>query len=157
MVSDITYIRTDEGWLYAAAVLDLYGQKVIGLSMGGRMTKELVLKALDEAYMRSGRPKGALIHSDRGSQYCSHESRSQRLEIRDAGTAPVPSERTIHLVSLLVVRWLHHLSKAGWSFSNMATMLQLNLFTYRALRAWLDEPYETPLIVPEAEQLKFSL
>jgi putative transposase len=73
MVSDITYIRTDEGWLYAAAVLDLYGQKVIGLSMGERMTKELVLKALDEAYMRSGRPKGALIHSDRGSQYCSHE------------------------------------------------------------------------------------
>ena len=79
MVSDITYIRTDEGWLYAAAVLDLYGQKVIGLSMGERMTKELVLKALDEAYMRSGRPKGALIHSDRGSQYCSHEYR-KRIE-----------------------------------------------------------------------------
>ena len=61
------------------------------------------------------------------------------------------------LVSLLVIKWLHHLSKAGWSFSNMATMLRLNLFTYRALRAWLDEPYETPPIVPEAEQLKFSL
>jgi putative transposase len=73
MVSDITYIRTDEGWLYAAAVIDLYGQKVIGLSMGERMTKELVLKALDEVYMRSRGPKGALIHSDRGSQYCSHE------------------------------------------------------------------------------------
>ncbi|NCB26947.1 MAG: hypothetical protein EOM62_16025, partial [Bacteroidia bacterium] len=61
------------------------------------------------------------------------------------------------LVSLLVIKWLHHLSKAGWSFSNMATMLRLNLFTYRVLRAWLDEPYETPSIVPEAEQLKFSL
>lgn len=61
------------------------------------------------------------------------------------------------LVSLLVIKWLHHLSKAGWSFPNMATMLRLNLFTYRALRAWLDEPYETPPIVPEAEQLKFSL
>ncbi|HPK07037.1 MAG TPA: IS4 family transposase [Aminivibrio sp.] len=61
------------------------------------------------------------------------------------------------LISLLVIKWLHHLSKAGWSFSNMATMLRLNLFTYRALRAWLDEPYETPPIVPEAEQLKFSL
>jgi len=61
------------------------------------------------------------------------------------------------LVSLLVIKWLHHLSKAGWSFSNMATMLRLNLFTYRALRAWLDELYETPPIVPEAEQLKFSL
>ena len=61
------------------------------------------------------------------------------------------------LISLLVIKWLHHLSKAGWSFSNMATMLRLNLFTYRALRAWLDEPYETPPIVPGAEQLKFSL
>jgi len=61
------------------------------------------------------------------------------------------------LISLLVIKWLHHLSKAGWSFSNMATMLRLNLFTYRVLRAWLDEPYETPSIVPEAEQLKFSL
>ena len=61
------------------------------------------------------------------------------------------------LVSLLVIKWLHHQSKAGWSFSNMATMLWLNIFTYRALRAWLDEPYETPPIVPEAEQLKFSL
>lgn len=61
------------------------------------------------------------------------------------------------LISLLVIKWLHHQSKAGWSFSNMATMLRLNLFTYRALRAWLDEPYETPPIVPEAEQLKFSL
>ena len=61
------------------------------------------------------------------------------------------------LISLLVIKWLHHQSKAGWSFSNMATMLRLNLFTYRALRAWLDEPYETPPIVPEVEQLKFSL
>jgi hypothetical protein len=50
------------------------------------------------------------------------------------------------LISLLVIKWLHHLSKAGWSFSNMATMLRLNLFTYRVLRAWLDEPYETPPI-----------
>ncbi len=61
------------------------------------------------------------------------------------------------LISLLVIKWLYHLSKAGWSFSNMATMLRLNLFTYRALRAWLDEPYETPPIVPETEQLKFRL
>jgi len=61
------------------------------------------------------------------------------------------------LISLLVIKWLHHLSKAGWSFSNMATMLRLNLFTYRALRAWLDEPYETPPIVPDTGQLSLRL
>lgn len=71
MVSDITYLWTDEGWLYIAGVMDLYGQKIVGLSMGERMTKALVITALKNAYKRSGRPRGGLIHSDRGSQYCS--------------------------------------------------------------------------------------
>ena len=43
MVSDITYIPTDEGWLYLAGVMDLCGDKIVGISMGGRMTKELVM------------------------------------------------------------------------------------------------------------------
>jgi len=51
----------------------LCGQKLVGLSMGERMTKELVINALDSAYKRVGRPHGVLIHSDRGSQYCSHD------------------------------------------------------------------------------------
>ena len=61
------------------------------------------------------------------------------------------------LVSMLVLKWLHHLSRAPWSFSNMATMLRLNLFTYRDLRAWLDEPYETPPVVPRPEQLNLNM
>ena len=73
MVSDITCLWTDEGWLYIAGVLDLYGHKVVGLSMGERMTKELAISALKEAYHRSERPRGTLIHSDRGSQYCSND------------------------------------------------------------------------------------
>lgn len=73
MVSDITYVWTEEGWLYVAGILDLCGQKVVGLSMGERMTKELVINALESAYKRSGQPCGVLIHSDRGSQYCSNE------------------------------------------------------------------------------------
>lgn len=68
MVSDITYIWTDEGWLYVAGIMDLCGQKIVGLSMDSRMTKELVIKALKIAYLRSGKPKGCIIHSDRGSQ-----------------------------------------------------------------------------------------
>lgn len=73
MVSDITYLWTDEGWLYIAGVMDLCGQKIVGLSMSDRMTKELVIKALNSAYLRGGRPSGVLLHSDRGSQYCSHK------------------------------------------------------------------------------------
>lgn len=73
MVSDITYLWTEEGWLYIAGILDLYGQKVVGLSMGERMTKELVINALKSAYGRAGRPSGVIIHSDRGSQYCSND------------------------------------------------------------------------------------
>jgi IS4 transposase len=61
------------------------------------------------------------------------------------------------LVALLVIKWLHYLSKAGWSFSNMAVMLRLNLFTYRDLRGWLDEPYAKPPLIPEPQQLKLTL
>ncbi|KPU46217.1 integrase core domain protein [Oxobacter pfennigii] len=73
MVSDITYLWTDEGWLYVAAIMDLCGQKIIGLSMNERMTKDLVINALNDAYQRAGKPKGAILHSDRGSQYCSND------------------------------------------------------------------------------------
>jgi len=73
MVSDITYLWTDEGWLYIAGIMDLCGQKIVGLSMNERMTKELVINALNDAYNRSGKPKGTIMHSDRGSQYCSND------------------------------------------------------------------------------------
>jgi putative transposase len=72
-VSDITYIATDEGWLYLAGILDLCGREVAGWAMGERMTKSLVTDCLKQARMRRGNPKGVLIHSDRGSQYCSKE------------------------------------------------------------------------------------
>ena len=61
------------------------------------------------------------------------------------------------LVSMPVIKWLHHLSQAPWPFSNMATMLRLNLFTYRDLRAWLDELYETPPVIPRPEQLDLNM
>ena len=70
-VSDITYIATDEGWLYLAVVLDLYSRLVVGWSMAERMTTELVSDALTMALWRRKMPKGVIVHSDRGSQYCS--------------------------------------------------------------------------------------
>lgn len=73
MVSDITYIPTDEGWLYLAGVMDLCGDKIVGISMDGRMTKELVISALKDAISHTKTTAGCILHSDRGSQYCSQE------------------------------------------------------------------------------------
>lgn len=71
LVSDITYIWTDEGWLYLAVVMDLYSRKVIGWALSERMTSQLVIDALMMAIWRRKMPPGAIVHSDRGSQYCS--------------------------------------------------------------------------------------
>jgi transposase InsO family protein len=70
-VGDITYLWTQEGWLYLAVVIDLYSRKVVGWSMGSRMKAQLVCDALTMAiWLR--RPKaGLVVHSDRGSQYAS--------------------------------------------------------------------------------------
>jgi putative transposase len=70
-VSDITYVETDEGWLYVAAVEDLYSRKVVGWSLGDRMTRELVESALRMAIGRRLPCGELLLHSDRGSQYAS--------------------------------------------------------------------------------------
>ena len=70
-VSDLTYVWTDEGWLYLAVIMDLYSRAIIGWSMGKRMTQQLMCDALTMALFRRGFPKGVIIHSDRGSQYCS--------------------------------------------------------------------------------------
>src|SRR5258707_5432618 len=61
------------------------------------------------------------------------------------------------LVAILLLQSLHHLSKAKWSLSNLASMLRLNLFTYRDLTAWLDHPFGTPPTFPESQQLTFAL
>ncbi|OJY96063.1 MAG: transposase [Lysobacterales bacterium 69-70] len=74
-VGDITYIGTDEGWLYLAVVLDLFSRKVVGWSMSDRMTATLVCDALKMALFRRKRPRGVIMHTDRGSQYCSREHR----------------------------------------------------------------------------------
>jgi transposase InsO family protein len=70
---DISYVWTEEGWLYLATVIDLYSRKVIGWSLQSTLTKQLVCDALMMALWRRGFPRGVLFHSDRGSQYCSHD------------------------------------------------------------------------------------
>lgn len=73
--TDITYIPTDEGWLYLAGVKDFGSKEIVGWAMGDRMTKELVRAALAKALAFRTPLPGCIHHSDRGSQYCSHEYR----------------------------------------------------------------------------------
>jgi putative transposase len=74
-VGDITYIWTQEGWLYLAIVIDLYSRKVVGWSMGSRMKAQLVCDALTIAIWQRRPKAGLVVHSDRGSQYASREYR----------------------------------------------------------------------------------
>ena len=72
-IADFTYIWTAEGWLYVAAVVDLFSRRVVGWSMKAEMTAQLVTDALIMAIWRRGKPDSLLHHSDQGSQYTSEQ------------------------------------------------------------------------------------
>ena len=75
-VSDITYVPTNEGWLYLAGHKDLCTSEIVGYAMGERLTKNLISQSLLQAVTIKRPEKGLLHHSDRGSQYCSYEYRN---------------------------------------------------------------------------------
>jgi transposase InsO family protein len=72
-VTDITYIWTSEGWVYLASVMDLFSRKIVGWSLADHMKKELAIQALNMAIIQRQPGKELIHHSDRGSQYCSHD------------------------------------------------------------------------------------
>ena len=80
--SDITYIATDEGWLYLAAVIDLFSRQVVGWSLRADMTRDIVIDALRMAWFKRHPAKqaGLIFHSDRGSQYASKDFRDVLTE-----------------------------------------------------------------------------
>ena len=78
--SDITYLWTEEGWLYLAIVLDLFNREVVGWSIKPRMTAAIVMDALTMAWFRRKPAPGVLHHSDRGSQYASHAFQDKLAE-----------------------------------------------------------------------------
>ena len=102
----------------------------------------------------------AAIYKDRWEIELFFKALKQTLKVK---TFVGASENALHiqiwtaLIALLLIKWLHHLSKAGWSLSNLAAMLRLNLFTYRDLTAWLDDPWNTEPIVPYPQQLALPL
>jgi putative transposase len=89
-VADITYIQTQEGWLYLAAILDLYSRKIVGWAMSERIDTVLVLKALGMALLHRGAPRDLLFHSDRGVQYASAD---YRAALAHAGLVPSMSRQ----------------------------------------------------------------
>ena len=89
-MTDITYIRTEEGWLYLAGIKDLYTCEIVGYAMSERMTCDLTLKALNRAWQWRKPPPGLIHHSDRGSQYC---ARQYRQRLHSLGMRASMSER----------------------------------------------------------------
>jgi putative transposase len=77
--ADISYVWTFEGWLYLAVVMDLHSRQIVGWAMNERMKTQLVLDALAMAYWKRKPSKGLLHHSDRGSQYASHDYQKQLM------------------------------------------------------------------------------
>jgi len=88
--TDITYISTDEGWLYLAGVKDFGSREIIGYAMGERMTKELAHEAFRKALQYRKPKPGCIHHSDRGSQYC---ALSYQKAVKDAGLLASMSRR----------------------------------------------------------------
>lgn len=79
-VTDITYIKTGEGWLYLCVIIDLYGRHVIGRQTSRYIDRHLVCDALKQALCRRHFPQDVLVHSDRGSQYCSTDFKRLLLQ-----------------------------------------------------------------------------
>ena len=89
-VADITYIPTDEGWLYLAGIKDLRTKEIVGYALNERMTHDLVGRALFRAVAAKKPPRGLIHHSDRGSQYC---SRNYQKIIKQFGINPSMSRK----------------------------------------------------------------
>jgi len=102
----------------------------------------------------------AAIYKDRWEIELFFKTLKQNLKVKSfVGTSENALRIQIWtaLIAILLLKWLHHLSKAKWSLSNLASMLRLNLFTYRDLRNWLDDPFQTPPLLPESQQLTLPL
>jgi Transposase DDE domain/Domain of unknown function (DUF4372) len=102
----------------------------------------------------------AAIYQDRWEIELFFKALKQNLKVKSfVGTSENALRIQIWtaLIAILLLKWLHHLSKARWSLSNLASMLRMNLFTYRDLNAWLDNPFGTPPLLPTSQQLTLGL
>jgi IS4 transposase len=102
----------------------------------------------------------AAIYKDRWEIELFFKALKQNLKVKSfVGTSENALRIQIWtaLIAMLLLKWLHYLSQAQWSFSNLASLLRLNLFTYRDIQEWLNHPFTTDPIVPMPEQLVLPL
>lgn len=128
-VSDITYIWTDEGWLYLAAIVDLFTRKVVGWHIDSRMDVGLVIAALHAAIKNNCSCAGVILHSDRGSQYCAHAY--QKL-MRENGIICSMSKRGDCYDNAAIESWNHSFKVEailGEKFTTRATAIAV-IFDY---------------------------
>jgi hypothetical protein len=110
--------------------------------------------------MEFGSTTIAAIYKDRWEIELFFKALKQNLKVKTfVGTSENALRIQIWtaLLAILLLKWMHHLSKAKWSLSNLASMLRMNLFTYRDLTAWLDNPFGTPPLLPDSQQLTLAL
>lgn len=112
-LSDISYIRTQEGWLYLAAIMDLFSRRIVGWAMASRMTSSLVESALRMAIRQRRPAAGAIYHSDRGSQYTGSDY--QELLTSNLMLASMSSTGNCYdnaptesFLGTLKTEWVHH-------------------------------------------------
>lgn len=105
---DSTYIWTDEGWLYAAATIDLCGRLCVGLAFSEKHTQELMISCLEEAYRKYRPAKGCMYHSDRGVQYASNAYKDKLKEygmIQSMSRSGVPYDNAPMESFWATVKW----------------------------------------------------
>ena len=112
-VADITYVRTAEGWLYLAVVIDLYSRKVVGWAMDKRMKKGLVINAYLMAYWKRKPKRGLIHHSDRGSQYASKQFQATLKSTGSVGCCydNAVAESFFHSMNIELSKGQHYLTR----------------------------------------------
>ncbi len=105
-LADISYIPTDEGWLYLAVVLDLFSRKVVGWAMRDHLRQELTIAALTMAIQRQRPARGLIHHSDRGSQYAAGD---YRASLKASGIVPSMSRKGNCWDNAPMESWFHTL------------------------------------------------
>jgi transposase InsO family protein len=147
-VGDITYVATQEGWLYLAVLIDLYTRKVVGWSTASRMTRQLTLDALQMALGRQIPEKGLVHHTDRGSQYASGDYQKVLSDRRIVCSMSRKGNCYDNAVAesffgLLKTEWVNHCRYRSRSEANRSLFYYIEIF-YNRKRRHSSLGYKTP-------------
>ena len=147
-VGDITYVPTQEGWLYLAVLIDLYNRKVVGWSSSSRMTRQLAIDALQMALDRQSPKKGLVHHTDRGSQYASGDYQKALSDRRIVCSMSRKGNCYDNAVAesffgLLKTEWVNHCRYRTRSEANRSLFYYIEIF-YNRKRRHSALGYKTP-------------